>query len=236
MSTTVSQPPLQHLAIIMDGNGRWAEAQGQPRVFGHKNGAQNVRTIVEYVRRQNIPYLTLYAFSTENWRRSGYEVSVIMRLLKLFTKKEIVSMKQNDIRVRFIGRRDGLTKPLLSAMEAMENETAGGGSMLLQVAIDYGGRNEIVRAAEALAESGEVFTESAFASYLDTKDAPDVDLVVRTGGNERLSNFMLWQNAYAELRFTDTMWPAFSPDELDLIIKLFCGTERRFGGLPEAAE
>lgn len=236
MSSTMNQPPLQHLAIIMDGNGRWAVEQGQPRVFGHKQGAQNVRAIVKYVRQQNIPYLTLYAFSTENWKRSGYEIAVIMGLLKNFTKREIANMQENDIRVRFIGRRDRLTPRLRSAMEVMEVETAGGVSMLLQVAIDYGGRDEIIRAAAALAESGEAFTERAFASYLDTKNAPDVDLIVRTGGNERLSNFLPWQSAYAEIRCTDTMWPAYTTDELARTIDLFAGVERRFGGVVEAAE
>ncbi len=236
MSSALSQPSLQHLAIIMDGNGRWAEMRGEQRIFGHKKGAKNVRTIVEHARRQNIPYLTLYAFSTENWKRNGYEIGVIMRLLKIFSQKEMASMQKHDIRVRFIGRRDRLNQSLLAAMEAMERATAGGVKMLLQVAIDYGGRNEIVRAAEALARSGDAFTEKSFALHLDTFDVPDVDLVIRTGGNERLSNFLLWQSAYAEIRCTDTMWPAFTTDELDITIDLFHGVERRFGGVPAAAE
>ncbi len=227
---------IRHLGIIMDGNGRWAERRSKPRTLGHKKGAENIRAIIEHARKRGITFLTLYAFSTENWKRKDNEVNAIMKLLRYFAKREIESMVSAGISVRFIGRRDRLPQALVNAMCSMERATEACTDMTLAVAVNYGGRDEIVRAAEAVALSGEPFTEMTLAEHLDTKHMPDVDLVIRTGGNQRVSNFLLWQIAYAEIHFTETLWPDFTPEEFDLCINLFLGTERRFGGVPAAAE
>lgn len=222
--------------MIMDGNGRWAEAHGKRRVFGHQKGVATVRLIVEHVRRLGIPYLTLYAFSTENWKRKAYEVNTILRLLKMFTTSEVDQMIKNDIRVRFIGRRDRLPSPLLSVMEKMEKRTAGGASLLLTVAIDYGGRDELVRAFNTLRNKPGEVTEGDVSRALDTASIPDPDLVIRTGGKARTSNFLPWQTIYSEWVFTESMWPEFTPHELNTIIELYDGTGRTFGAVPAAAE
>ncbi len=228
--------PLQHIGIIMDGNGRWGVTKRGSRTHGHRAGAKNVETIIAHAVARGVKTLTLYAFSTENWARAGWEIRVLMYLLRDYSERKVVAMVKENISVRFIGRRDRLDAKLLAAMLQMETETAECSGMRLMIAIDYGGRDEIVRAAEQLAYSGEIFTEGALARYLDTKHAPNVDLIIRTGGNQRLSNFLLWQSAYAEIHCTDTLWPDFTPEEFDVIIDLFLGTERRFGAVPTAAE
>lgn len=221
----------------MDGNGTWAERRRKPRVFGHREGAKILRPIIEFVLSQDIPYLTLYAFSTENWKRSGYEVAAIMRLFKRFTTREVDAFVEHEIRVRFIGRRDRIEPSLLRTMERMEEATAGGTAMLLQVAIDYGGRDELVRAFEKLRrEQLTVVTEDDISGALDTANIPDPDLIIRTSGHSRTSNFMPWQAVYAEWNFTETLWPDMRPSEVATIIDMYHGIDRRFGGLPAAAE
>jgi undecaprenyl diphosphate synthase len=237
MGQTSSLKRLVHLAFIMDGNGTWAEHRRKPRVFGHKAGAKNLRRIIEYVLSQGIPFLTLYAFSTENWKRSGYEVTALMRLFKHFTNREVDALVKLEVRVRFIGRRDRLDPVLVHAMERMEAATAGGAAMLLQVAIDYGGRDELRRAFEKIRQKHvPVVTEEDITEALDTAGVPDPDLIIRTGGHSRTSNFMLWQQAYAEWYFTETLWPDMAPPEIATIIDLYRGINRSFGGMPSAAE
>lgn len=227
---------IKHVGIIMDGNGRWGVQKRNSRTHGHRAGAQNVETIIAHAAERGIQTLTLYAFSTENWGRTGWEIRVLMYLFRDYSERKVADMVKDNIKVRFIGRRDRLDHKLLAAMLHMEAKTAECSGMRLMIAIDYGGRDEIVRAAESLAMSGEGFTEGALARHLDTRYAPDVDLIIRTGGYERLSNFLLWQSAYAEIRCTDTLWPDFTPEEFDLILKLYLGTERHFGIMPAAAE
>lgn len=232
----MDEDKLKHVGIIMDGNGRWAELRGKRRTVGHKKGSETVEAIIKHARERGLTYLTLYAFSTENWKRKENEVNALMKLLEYFANRKIKAMAEADICVRFIGTRERLPKALVAAMERMEQGTATCGSMTLAVAVNYGGRDEILRAAEAVAAAGELFIEHTFERYLDTRFMPDVDLIIRTGGNRRLSNFLLWQSAYAEIHFTDTLWPDFTAEEFDTCVDLFLGTERRFGAVPEAAE
>ncbi len=229
----------KHVAIIMDGNGRWGEEFSRGRLAGHRKGAANVRTIVEHARQVGIPYLTLYAFSTENWSRPHYEVNALIRLMQHFTEREADALREADVRVRFIGDHAPLPPTLLDAMATMEEKTKECLGMMLTIAINYGGRDEIVRAIRGMLDeriAPENLTEASVAQYLDTWPIPDVDLLIRTGGNQRLSNFMPWQTVYAELHFTETYWPAFTPAEMDLIISLYATAERRFGGINTAAE
>ena len=240
MSGTLTLPKLpKHLAIIMDGNGRWGEEYSRGRLAGHRKGAANVRTIVGHAREIGIEYLTLYAFSTENWKRPHNEVNTLMRLMQHFTEREVNALRDADVRVRFIGEHSGLPAELLKAMVSMEQKTEECLGMVLTIAISYGGRDEIVRAVRAMLDkrlnSADV-TEAVVAEHLDTHLLPDVDLLIRTGGNERLSNFLLWQIAYAEICFTNTYWPAFTAREMNDIIALWATAERRFGGLYTAAE
>lgn len=226
-----------HVAIIMDGNGRWATSRGWPRLVGHRRGAERVRSIVEAAPRLGIRYLTLYAFSTENWKRSTEEVIGLMALFSRYIQSEADRLAQQGVRMRFIGARHRLDAKLQALMAGIEERTRGNDLLHLTVAINYGGRDEILRAARAFAREvaegragPEDLDDATFSGHLDTADIPDPDLVIRTSGETRISNFLLWQCAYAEYEFTPTLWPDFTPEELEEIVTRFGARERRFGG------
>jgi undecaprenyl diphosphate synthase len=229
-------PLPRHVAIIMDGNGRWAKARGLPRIAGHRRGADAVRATVRACRELGIPYLTLYAFSSENWKRPPTEVDDLMGLLRLYLQREISEMNKNNVRLRFIGERRGLAPDIIDLIERGEARTTGNDGLTLIIAVNYGGRAEIVMAARALARraaAGKLvpddINEDLFEAYLDTAGIPDPDLIIRTSGEKRLSNFLLWQTAYAELVFIDDLWPDFSKHQLMTAIHEFNARERRYG-------
>jgi undecaprenyl diphosphate synthase len=226
-----------HIAIIMDGNGRWAEARRLPRLLGHRAGAEAVRRVVEACRELGIPYLTLYAFSWENWARPAAEITDLMRLLEEFIEKEIPRLQEHGIRVRTIGRLGELPASTQARVRRLVEATAGGSRMTLTLALSYGGRQEIVDAARRLAEeaqagrlSPERIDEALVAGALYTVGMPDPDLVIRTSGEQRLSNFLLWQSSYAELYVCPKAWPDFTREDLTRAIAEFQRRERRFGG------
>ena len=221
-----------HIAIIMDGNGRWALHRGLPRIAGHKRGVETVRRITEECRRLGIGVLTLYAFSDENWGRPRDEVGFLMDMLGTFLKAEIATMKANGIRFRIIGRIERLPASVRSWIEKAVAETAGNTGMVLNLALSYGGRGEILEAIKRMLAAGapaEQITDDVFASYLDTSGLPDPDLIIRTSGEKRISNFLLWQAAYAELYFTDVLWPDFAEKDLLAALIDYQGRQRRFG-------
>jgi undecaprenyl diphosphate synthase len=227
-----------HVAIIMDGNGRWAQANGRPRIFGHRAGAQAVRRTVEAARRIGLGTLTLYAFSSDNWRRPPREVGALMRLFRTYLAGETARCVENGIRLQVIGRRDRLPTVLVRAIEAAEAATAGGRKMRLRIAVDYSGRDAILQAASRL--GGTLPAREEFALRLaevlnDPEPVPDVDLLIRTGGEQRVSDFLLWEIAYAELYFTPRMWPDFDTPDLEASLRDFRARERRFGRVPQLA-
>ncbi len=232
-------PAPAHVAIIMDGNGRWASRRGLPRLRGHKAGSTRVKEIVRACPDQNVRYLTLFAFSTENWRRARTEVAGLMALFRRHLRTEADELHENGVRVRFIGERDRLNPRLVTLMEGLEDRTRDNDRLHLTIALNYGARGEIARAAQRLAEAvarGEIDAADIgpdhVAAYMDTADLPDPDLVIRTSGEMRLSNFLLWQAAYAEYAFTPVLWPDFSAAHLaDLLLDFGC-RERRFGAVP----
>ena len=222
----------KHVAIIMDGNGRWALRRGLPRVAGHKKGVDTVRRVTEQCRRLGISVLTLYAFSDENWRRPKQEDGFLMNMLGTFLKAEIATMKTNDIKFRTIGRTERLPTSAQEWIEKAVSETAGNAGMVLNLALSYGGRGEILEAVKRIHSanvSASDLTEEVFSSHLDTAGLPDPDLIIRTSGEKRISNFLLWQAAYAELYFTDTLWPDFDEKDLLTAILDYQGRQRRFG-------
>ena len=227
-----------HVAIIMDGNGRWAKARGLPRTAGHREGVEAARRSLEAARDLGLKYLTLYSFSTENWRRPVGEVRDLMGLLKQFIVDDLPRLKKEGVQVRILGDKNNLSPDIKALAKRAESETEGNEKFHLQIAFNYGGRDEIVRAARAAAEavkSGalkpEDITEDAFRLFLDTGDAPDPDLVIRTSGEKRTSNFLIWQAAYAEYVFVDALWPDFTAETLAEAIREYCGRERRYGGV-----
>lgn len=229
----------RHVAIIMDGNGRWAVRRGRPRVAGHVNGATAVRRTVESVRRLGIEYLTLYAFSSDNWRRPPDEVAALMKLFRRYLAAEVSRCVENGVRLHFIGRRDRLAPELQRQIAAAEDATRGETGLHLRIAIDYSARDVMVRAATQL-DPRRPATRESFAAAMagamhDTVGAPDVDLLIRTGGEHRLSDFLLWECAYAELVFMDVMWPEFGEADLNDAIEVFCSRDRRYGALTKAA-
>lgn len=231
----------RHVAIIMDGNGRWAEQRGFPRAFGHRNGAAAVRATLEAARAMGVEVLTLYSFSSENWRRPEAEIGALMELCIAYCRGEGEALMRENIRVRVIGRRDGLPAEVVEALDALEGVTAGCTGPTLCLAINYGARDEIVRAARALAAdvaSGAIepgaIDEAALASRLDTAGLPDPDLLIRTGGQLRVSNYLLWQISYAEIVVTDVLWPDFGAEALGEAVREFAKRSRRFGGLDGA--
>jgi undecaprenyl diphosphate synthase len=228
----------KHVAIIMDGNGRWAESRGLPRIAGHRRGADRVREVVEACPDLGVTHLTLFAFSTENWKRPEAEVQGLFRLLRRYIKKEGARLVQEGARVRFIGERSRLSPEIQRLMAGLEAQTAGNDRLHLTVAINYGGRDELVRAARLLAEAvarGEIRPEAVgpdtVEQFLDTAGLPDPDLVLRTSGEYRVSGFLPWQTAYAEFSFVEAKWPDFTAEMLATEVRRFARRERRFGAL-----
>jgi len=227
-----------HVAIIMDGNGRWAQSRGRPRLFGHHAGAQRVREVVECCPRLGIKYLTIFAFSTENWKRTQVEVAGLMKLFRRYISKELRDLNKENVRVRFIGDRDRLDKKLQQLMDEMEQVTQNNDRVHLTIALNYGARDEVTRATRLLAEdvaNGVLKPEDVdvetLPRYLDTRVLPDPDLVIRTSGEARISNFLLWQSAYAEYEFIDTLWPDFTSAELERLCRAYGTRDRRFGAV-----
>lgn len=224
---------LKHIAFIMDGNGRWAAARGKKRDGGHSEGAKSFERIVEYCGKIGLSVITFYAFSTENWKRPKDEVDKIFSLLERYIDRTLQKMTKNesDIKVVFIGDRSPLSANLMVKMSKLESSTANN-SRILNIAINYGGRAEITHAVNKLISKGKSHvTENDIEKYLYTKDSPQPDLIIRTAGEKRLSNFLLWQSAYSEFYFTETLWPDFSPNDLEIAILDFYNRTRRFGGL-----
>lgn len=226
----------RHVAIIMDGNGRWAGNRGLPRLAGHRQGVETVRRIVEACEDLDIKWLTLFAFSTENWKRAQAEVDGLMKLFRLYMAKEAERLLSNDVRLRFVGRRDRLPDDVLAMMRDLEARSAEKSKFNLNIALNHGGRDEITRATKRIAEkvaAGQIrpqdVTEDLLAEHLDTQGIPDPCLVIRTSGESRISNFLLWEAAYAEYEFIDTLWPDFSVEEFTAIVENFGSRERRFG-------
>ena len=228
----------QHVAIILDGNGRWAKAKGMPGNYGHVQGAKNVERICEDAYHMGIKYLTVYAFSTENWRRSRDEVDALMTLLRNYMKTCVKTAKKNHMRVRVIGDKTGLAKDIQDSIANLERESRNQDGLNFTIAINYGSRDEICRAVKKIAEEGirpEEITEEVISAHLDTAGIPDPDLLIRTSGEQRLSNYLMWQLAYTEFYFTDLPWPDFSKEELSKAIEKYNQRERRYGGVKEEA-
>lgn len=227
---------LEHIAIIMDGNGRWAKAKGLPRTAGHKKGAEVVIEISKAAKEMGIKYMTLYAFSTENWKRSKEEVDTLMDLLRQYLSRDFKELNDNNIRICFIGERDMLASDIVAKMEELENLTKNNSAATLQIALSYGSRAEIVHAVREIAtkfKNGDMslkdIDEKTISAMLYTKNIPDPDILIRTSGEQRLSNYLLWQLAYTELFFTPTAWPDFTAKELKEIINTYQTRERRYG-------
>ena len=220
-----------HIAIIMDGNGRWAKERGLNRTAGHEEGAKTVRKITSYCAKIGVKYLTLYAFSTENWDRPKLEVEFLMKLLEKYLKSELEVYLKNNIKFKAIGDLDRFSKGLQKTIFEMQEKTAHCTGLTQVLALNYGSKNEIIRAIKKLNEQNLEVTEENLESCLDTSGMRDVDILIRTSGEVRLSNYLLWQNAYAEMFFTQTYWPDFNESELDDILSDFRKRERRFGGI-----
>lgn len=223
-----------HIAIIMDGNGRWAERRGLPRTLGHKEGAAALRKIITYAGEIGINYLTVYAFSTENWKRSKDEVDALMFLFKTYLKNEEKNIMKNNVRFLVSGRKDGVSPSLLKAIKNLEDKSRNNTGLTLNIAFNYGGRAEIIDAVNSILKSKEDhIDEEKFFKYLYS-DIPDPELLIRTSGEFRISNFLLWQIAYSEIYITDALWPDFDEKELDKAIESYNRRDRRFGGVKNA--
>ena len=227
----------RHVAIIMDGNGRWAKRRGLPRTAGHAVGSENFRKIATYCKNIGMDYLTVYAFSTENWKRPAEEVSAIMKLLKKYLDEAVATMARDRIRMKVFGNTEALPEELRELVARTDEISAGYEGFQANICLNYGGRDEIITAARRYAEDlaagrtdGEL-TEDLFSSYLYSAGIPDPELIIRTGGEQRISNFLLWQCAYSEFYYTDTLWPDFGPAELDKAIAAYNARDRRFGGV-----
>ena len=236
VKSSESPPPPVHVAIIMDGNGRWAKSRGLPRIAGHQRGADAVRRMVTGCRELGISYLTLYAFSSENWKRPAAEIDDLMGLLRLYLRRELAELHRNHVRVRFIGEREALSADIIALIEQTEETTRNNTSLNLIIALNYGSHREIVLACRRIIEdvgagrlAADDVTVESFAGYLETAGIPDPDLVIRTSGEQRLSNFLLWQAAYSELVFVDTYWPDFTKKSLEDAVREYQGRERRYG-------
>lgn len=233
----------RHVAVIMDGNGRWARARGKPRHAGHRAGVRSVRMTVEAAAERGVSHLTLFAFSSENWRRPEEEVSSLMSLFVEALRREVAELHRNNVRLRFIGAREQLGEGLINKIAAAEAKTADNTGLKLNIAVAYGGRWDIVTAARALAaksQSGEMdpqqIDDAMFAKELSLGDTPDPDLLIRTGGEQRISNFLLWNLAYAELWFTDLLWPEFDKPDFDKALAFYAAKQRRYGHTGEQVE
>ncbi|MGA8862667.1 MAG: isoprenyl transferase [Gallionella sp.] len=226
-----------HIAIIMDGNGRWAKQRFMPRVAGHQRGVEALREVVKACREMGVKYLTVFAFSSENWRRPAEEVSFLMSLFLKMLEREVAKLHQNNIRLRIIGDRARFDERLKQSMLEAEQLTQGNSALTLTIAANYGGRWDVMRAIKSMLREhpllAQTFTEEDLQPYLSMSDAPEPDLFIRTGGEQRISNFMLWQLAYTELYFTGTLWPAFDRNELNKAIAWYQQRERRFGRTSE---
>ncbi|MDD6034907.1 MAG: isoprenyl transferase [Lachnospiraceae bacterium] len=230
----------QHIAIIMDGNGRWAKKRGMPRNVGHSQGSKNVRKICEAAWKLGVKYLTVYALSTENWTRPQEEIDALMKILRGFLKDAVKQCTDNNMRVRIIGDISVLPEDIITSIHHLEEVSSVNTGLQFQIALNYGGKNEIVRAvkkaAVKLANEGkhiEYMTEEDISRSLDTAQIPDPDLIIRTSGEQRLSNFLMWQSAYSEFYFTDVLWPDFDKKALEEAITYYAGRNRRFGGLED---
>ena len=230
----------RHIAIIMDGNGRWARARGLPRIAGHKIGMEALHRIVHHASQMGLEWLTVFAFSSENWSRPESEVNHLMGLLKLFIKRDLLDLRDNNVRVRVIGNREGVPAEIERLLDEAETITQKNDGLNLVVAFNYGGRAEIVRSVKKIANSlknGNInideIDEAVFSKYLDTAEMPDPDLVIRTSGEQRLSNFLLWQSAYSEFYFAPCYWPDFDERQLDRAVEDYWLRERRFGRIPD---
>lgn len=230
----------QHVAIILDGNGRWAKSKGMPRNYGHTQGAKNVEIICREAWNLGIKYLTVYAFSTENWKRPKEEVDALMKLLRNYMINCLKTAEKNHMRVRVIGDKTVLDADIQERIAELEEASKNNDGLNFQIAINYGSRDEMVRAMKKMAadqEAGKIkaadISEELFASYLDTADIPDPDLMIRTSGEQRLSNYLLWQLAYSEFYFTEVPWPDFSKEELEKAIAAYNKRDRRYGGVKE---
>ena len=230
----------QHVAISLDGNGRWAKSKGMPRNYGHVRGAKNLEIICEDAYNMGIKYLTVYLFSTENWKRSKDEVDALMKLFRSYTKTCIKTARDNNMKVRVLGDPSALAPDLQESLRRLVDTSKDNTGLNFQIAINYGSRDEIVRAIRKLASdcregmfAPEDITEEQFAGYLDTAGIPDPDLLIRTSGEQRLSNYLMWQLAYTEFYFTDVPWPAFTKEELQKAIEKYNSRERRYGGIKE---
>lgn len=228
----------RHVAIILDGNGRWAKKKRMPRNFGHTQGSKNVEKICEKAYKMGIEYLTVYAFSTENWKRPKEEVDALMKLLQTYLDTSVKTSSKNNMCVRVIGDRSKLSEEIRKSIETLEEASKNNTGLKFQVAINYGSRDEILRAVKALISdvkknNTEIdhIDETVFKNYLDTKDIPDPDLLIRTSGEQRLSNFLLWQSAYTEFYFTDVLWPDFDEKELRKAIEYYSSRTRKFGAI-----
>ena len=229
----------KHVAIIMDGNGRWAQMRLRPRLVGHHAGAKRVREVVKACPELGVKYLTIFAFSTENWKRTQTEVAGLMKLFKRYIRREAQNLLEEGVRVRFIGDRVRLEPALVDLMDGLELLTADNDKVHLTIALNYGGRDEVARAARRLAHDVEMgklnprdVCDETFPKYLDTYVLPDPDLVIRTSGEARISNFLLWQSAYSEYEFIDTRWPDFTAEVFAEVVGRFGARERRFGAVP----
>ena len=229
---------LQHIAIIMDGNGRWAKARGLPRTEGHRQGAKTVTQILEAIQKRNIKYVTLYAFSTENWKRPPEEVSTLLNLFRQYLKKDLTQLQKNSVRIHFIGDRSKFPKDIQKEMNKLEYETCSCDKYHLVLALSYSGRDELTRAVTKMAQQVKKgllnpsdISEKTIEKELDTIGIPDPDLMIRTSGEQRISNFLLWQLAYSEMYFSSVYWPDFTEEELDKAIEAYKSRDRRFGGI-----
>lgn len=238
MENTMRIP--EHVAMILDGNGRWAKKRGLPRQMGHKKGCETLEQVVEDAARIGIRYLTVYGFSTENWKRPEAEVGALMQLFRFYAKRLLKIAKEHDVRVKMIGERNRFAPDLIAAINSLEEETKDAKGMTFIIAVNYGGRDEITRAVRRVMEdakagklSPEEMDETVFSSYLDTAGIPDPDLLIRTSGELRLSNYLLWQLAYTELYVTGCLWPDFNKEELLKAIETFNGRDRRYGGVSQ---
>lgn len=223
-----------HIAIIMDGNGRWAEKRGLPRTLGHKEGANALRKIITYAGKIGVKYLTVYAFSTENWKRSKDEIDALMFLFKTYLKNEEKNIMKNNVRFLVSGRKNGVSSSLLEAIKKLEDKSRDNTGLTLNIAFNYGGRAEIIDAVNSILKSGaDNINEEDFSKYL-YNDIPDPELLIRTSGEFRISNFLLWQIAYSEIYITKALWPDFDEKELDKAIQSYNERDRRFGGVKNA--
>jgi undecaprenyl diphosphate synthase len=224
----------KHIAFIMDGNGRWAKQRGLPRIEGHRAGTENTRSVVKYLGEYHIKYVTLYSFSTENWNRPKKEVNGLLKILGESIEKETLELHKNGVKLRHIGRLERLPQSLIQAIERAIELTKNNTKMILSLAFDYGGRTEILDAVRKIVAKDsptQDIDEKIFTSYLYTTDLPNVDLVIRTGGELRISNFLLWQSAYSEYYFTKVLWPDFNAKEVEKALISYSQRQRRFGGL-----